>query len=122
MNTPPYDFYTGTYGGVSVRTEDWPRISAIATAYLQRTEAICRVTPYFGSLADAEPMVICSIADALQTYESARAGGRGEGVRSESIGSVSVSYATISEAMPDGLRAALSDAVAPWLHVCQVVV
>ncbi len=116
--TVAYSFYTGTYHGDAVEEADWAHVSRLASAHLDRLKALATVTPY-GDEDECESMAICAMADALGAWEaSTTAGG---GARSESIGSVRVTYAGAGEIMPRGLGHALMEAVRPWLHVGLVV-
>ena len=115
-----YEYYTETYGGSAVEEADWERLSRSASGHLDRTKALSRVTP-IGDEAECESMAICALAETLQAWEDASATTGAGGTRSESIGSVSVSYASSDELFPKGLGPALMDAMRPWLHVCLVV-
>ena len=118
MSLPvPYTYYTGTYGGTAIEEADWARLSQSASGHIDRFDAIAKVTP-LGDAAECRSMATCAMAEALQTWEEAATDG---GVRSEHIGSVSVSYSSTAELFPNGLRAGLIDAARPWLHVCLVV-
>ena len=115
-----YEYYTQTYGGSAVEEADWERLSRLASGHLERTKILSRVTP-IGDEAECESMAICAMAETLQAWEDASATTGAGGTRSESIGSVSVSYASVAELFPNGLGPALTDAMRPWLHVCLVV-
>jgi len=114
-----YQYYTETYHGTAVEEADWAHVSRTASAHLARVKALARVTPY-GDEDECESMAICAMAEQVLAWEEASTT-EGGGTRSESIGSVSASYATASELMPKGLSRALMDAMGPWLHVCLVV-
>lgn len=113
-----YSYYTGTYHGTIVGEDDWAHAALLASAHLDRLKALARVEPY-GDEAECESMAICAMAEVIATWNDAT-GGSG-GVSSESIGSVSVSYAGVEEIMPNGLGPALMASMRPWLHVCLVV-
>lgn len=113
---PTYDYYEMSYGGRSVGEDDWQRLSQAAAGHLDRLRAVARLTPY-GDADECGRMATCAMAEALQAWEDSTAP---DAVASEHVGSVSVTYAGAAQTMPRGLRAALVDAVRPWLHVCLV--
>ena len=117
--TVTYAYYTETYHGTAVEETDWARVSQLASAHLERVKTLAKVTPY-GDEAECESMAICAMSETMLAWEEASATGAG-GTRSESIGSVSVSYASAAELFPKGLGPALIDAMRPWLHVYTVV-
>lgn len=119
--TVAYSYYTGQYHGSAVAEGEWDHAALLASARLDQIKALATVTP-FGDEDECESMAICAMAEALQAWQEASATDGSGGARSESIGSVSVSYATAQELMPKGLAHELMSAVAPWLHVCLVVV
>ena len=118
--TVTYAYYTGTYHGTAVTQADWARVSQLASAHLERVKTLAKVTP-FGDVDECESMAICAMAETLQAWQDASATTGAGGTRSESIGSVKVSYASVAELFPNGLGPALTDAMHPWLHVCLVV-
>ncbi len=116
--TVAYGYYTDTYHGSAVEEADWAHVALLASAHLDRLKTLATVTPY-GDEDECESMAICAMAETLQTWEIA--GTTAGGAKSESIGSVHVTYSTAAELMPHGLATALVGAVRPWLHVCLVV-
>lgn len=78
-----YGFYTDTYVGSLVPEGCFAGLICRATAELERLKRMYRVTPY-GS--DSERMALCAMAENLYVLEKRR------GVRSTSVGGVSVTY------------------------------
>lgn len=113
-----YGYYTGTYGGTAIEEADWAHLSQLASGHIGRICALAIVTPY-GERDRCESMAVCAVAEVLQTWEDATT--NGAGVTSERVGSVSESYASAEQLMPQGLDAAIAKAMRPWLHVCLVV-
>ena len=117
-----YSYYTGTYGGSAIASEDWAGYAAKAHAYLAKLDTLSKVTPYGGDEAEAWSMALCAVAEQYSNFDAAANAGGGAGlVDSASIGSVSVSYdATFGGAVdltPAGREASLIDAVRTYLHV-----
>lgn len=81
-----YEFYTNTYHGGSIPSEEWPAAEREASAMLERYKRIYSVT---APTPDAESMAVCSMAEVIAAY-----GEIGPSVSSASIGSVSESYST----------------------------
>lgn len=75
-----YGFYRDTYLGSSIPQSRFPQLAARAAEELQRLKRICRVE----GGEDAQAMAVCAMAEALNTPDP--------GVRSATIGGVSVSY------------------------------
>ena len=115
--TVDYTFYTERYCGTAVAEGAWGHVSHVASAHLDRIRSLVRVTPY-GDPEWCEACAICAMAEAVQAWEEAAVEG---GEKSESIGSVRVTYASAEEAMPKGLERAMRNACRPWLHICAVV-
>lgn len=89
-----YGFYRGVYCGESLTEDEFIRLSARASAQLERYKRIYRVTE---PEKDSEAMAICAMTDALYYFESAQSG---DGpVSSASIGSVSVSYGNLANSV-----------------------
>ena len=81
-----YSFYTDTYHGGSITSEEWPAAEREASATLERYKRIYYVT---APTPEAESMAICFMADVIAAY-----GETGPSVSSASVGSVSESYST----------------------------
>lgn len=86
-----YDFYVNTYRGGSISEPEWPVFSARAQDQLSKYKRIYTVTPP-GETSEA--MAVCAMADTLAYFVAAQ-NGTGA-VASASIGSVSVSYGSVS--------------------------
>lgn len=84
-----YGFYTGTFHGGSIAAAEWPAYERAAAAQLAKYKRSYTVTALEDS-SDAESMAICSMAEALYSFDLI-ANGEG-GVQSASVGSVSTSY------------------------------
>lgn len=91
----PYDFYTNTYHGGAVTSEEWNQLATRAQSQLDKYKRIYTVTAPEES---SEAMAVCAMADAL-AYFTAAQNGTGGAVSSTSIGSVSVSYVNAAAAM-----------------------
>ena len=83
MEPVTYEFYTGTYHGGSISSEDWPAAEREARANLERYRRSYAVT---APEKNSENMAVCAMAEALVQASQAAA------LSSASIGSVSVSY------------------------------
>lgn len=81
-----YSFYTDTYHGGSITSEEWPAAEREASATLERYKRIYSVT---APATDADSMAVCAMAEVITAY-----GEIGPSVSSASIGSVSESYST----------------------------
>lgn len=112
--TVAYSYYTDQYHGTAVAEEEWGHAALLASAHLDRLKVLATVTPY-GDEDECESMAICAMAEVIATWNDATAASGG--VSSEHIGSVSVTYASVSEVMPKGLGPALMASARPWLHV-----
>ena len=86
-----YDFYVNTYRGGSISEQEWPVFSARAQDQLSKYKRIYTVT---APEKDSEAMAVCAMADTLAYFVAAQ-NGTGS-VSSASIGSVSVSYGSVS--------------------------
>ncbi len=78
-----YDFYVGSYLGTLIPEGSFPKMIARAQAELDSIRRYCQVT---GTGETSENMALCAMAEVL--YEAARR----QGVRSTSVGGVSVTY------------------------------
>lgn len=78
-----YGYYTGTYVGSLIPEGCFDAFICRATAELERLRRMYRVTAY-GS--DSERMALCGMAETLYALEKRR------GIRSTSVGGVSVTY------------------------------
>ncbi len=106
-----YDYYTGTYGGKAVTREDFPRLAAKASAYLDSLT--------FGRAAENSgderlKMCCCALCDIL----AATADTGGLVKQSESVGSWSYSLAGSSAATAEELmyKRCLMWLPAEWLY------
>ena len=77
-----YTFYTTVYLGSAVPEKAFPGMAAQASAELDSLKRRCRVS----GGEESEKLALCAMAEAI--YDSHRHGG----VRSASLGGVSVSY------------------------------
>ena len=84
-----YEFYMGRYHGGSISEQEWPIYEARAADQLARYKRFYSVSALE---ADAEDQAVCSMADAMYSFDLI-ANGEGGAVQSASIGSVSTSYA-----------------------------
>lgn len=87
-----FDFYTNTYRGSSIPLEEWVLFASRAAEQLARYKRIYTVT---APEKDSEAMAVCAIADALAYFAAAQSGAGGT-VTAASIGSVSVSYGSVT--------------------------
>ena len=90
-----YEFYTKTYKGTSIPLAEWPMFEARAQEQLAYYKRIYTVT---APEENSEKMAMCAMADAL-AYFTAAQNGTGGAVTSVSIGSVSVSYGNVANAV-----------------------
>jgi hypothetical protein len=98
-----YSYYTGTFLGTAIASADFARLALRASAVIDqvtfnRAAAIVLAATETATI-DLIKMATCAVAEAYQTNE---ADGSGGGIKSESIGSNSVTYR-------DGANATLSD-------------
>ena len=109
-----YSFYTETYYGTEIKAADFPRLASRASDFLDyytRGKA--------AKVTDEDVLTLlgkacCAIAEAIQTDERNRAlqaqsvqtalAGSGE-IKSESVGSYSVSYTTSADYKANGAEA-----------------
>ena len=85
-----YSFYNTVYLGSSIPQKAFDELAARASEILARLKRHCRVS---SAGEDSEKMALCAMAEALYHLR------RRQGVRSTSVGGVSVSYE-----QPDSLR------------------
>ena len=114
-----YDFYRDTYHGSSISDVDWPTFCHRAQEQLNRYKRIYAVE---APEANAEPMAVCAMADAL-AYFVAVQNGTGS-VQSATIGSVSVSYGNPAAAVdlsPKGQARELYRCASQYLQICRGV-
>ena len=78
-----YDFYQNTYLGSALSEAAFASFAARAEDYLAKLERTCSVKPYG---QDSRAMAVCAVAETLAVF------GSRQGVKSQSIGGVSVSY------------------------------
>lgn len=78
-----YDFYVNSYLGSAIPEKAFPGMAARAQEALRRFESIYRVA---SSGENSRNMALCAMAEAV--YEAQRQGG----MRSASVGSVTVHY------------------------------
>lgn len=86
-----YGFYVNTYRGGSISEQEWPVFSSRAQDQLRKYKRIYTIT---APEEDSEAMAVCAMAEALAYFVAAQ-NGTGA-VASASIGSVSVSYGSVS--------------------------
>lgn len=94
-----FEFYANEYLGGSISPQDWPTYEARAAEQLARYKRIYTVIVPEEE-PQAERLAICAMADAL-AYFTAAVNGAGGPVASASIGSVSTSYAGVSDGTVD---------------------
>ena len=109
-----YEFYKGTYLGSSINEQEWPLVSARAQDQLNRYKRIYTVV---APEEDSEAMAVCAMADVIAAISAAQSGAGA--VASASIGSVSVSYSTVSslDLSPKGQARELYDAARRYLDI-----
>lgn len=93
-----FEFYTGRYLGSSIGEADFPRLALRASQFLDYyTMGKSKKKPELEELK----MACCAIAERVSVVEAANAAAvksvSGDGLKSESVGSYSVSYETASE-------------------------
>lgn len=98
MSYADYTYYTETYGGKSVKQEDFPRLAAKASAYLDSLT--------FGRAAENSgderlKMCCCELCDSLLLTD----GSGGMVKQSESVGSWSYTLASSSEGTSEAVIA-----------------
>ncbi len=106
-----YTYYTATYGGKAVSEEDFPRLAAEASAYLDRET---RGRAAENSDDDRLKICCCSLCDILSATEDSL----GAVKQSESVGGWSYSLASGSDTTAEGLmhRKCLLWLPAEWLY------
>lgn len=92
-----YAFYTDSYHGSSIPSEEWPAYSIRAEDQIARYKRIYTVTVP-EELPDGESLAVCAIADTLYGFDLLASGEAGP-VQSAAIGSVSVSYGAAAQAI-----------------------
>ena len=80
-----YGFYTDIYLGSAISQKAFPGLIARAEAFLRQLKGCCRVVC---AGEEAEKMALCAVAEALQEQQ------KRQGLKSASVGGVSVSYAS----------------------------
>jgi len=78
-----YDFYLNTYLGSAISEKEFPVLAARAGEYLAMFRRKLHVAP---AGEETEKLALCAMAECLHGHN------RFSGVRSESVGSVSVTY------------------------------
>ena len=86
-----YAFYTGTYLGDVIASTDFNRLALRASAYVDRLTFDRAASDMENTTAIK--MAVCAVAEELQTIEQE---GDVGGIQSESVGSLSVTYASTS--------------------------
>lgn len=89
-----YDFYISKYCGCSISTAEWDLFARRAQEQLNRYKRVYTVT---APEETSEAMAVCAMADALAYFTAAQNGAGA--VSSASIGSVSVSYGGVQDAV-----------------------
>jgi len=87
-----YQYYLREYHGDLVKEAEWLRLSAEASAWIDRL-TFNRAATALTALQDKVKMAMCAIADELKMI---RDDGGLDGIVSESIGSASVTYSDTS--------------------------
>lgn len=84
-----YQYYTDMYRGKLTSEKEWPKLCVEASAYIDMLT--------FGRLrcgaeiTDSVKMAVCAVAETIQ-HRNTETAARAEGVKSESVGSQSVTY------------------------------
>lgn len=92
MSYADFGYYTDTYKGTSVLERDFPRLALRASSFLDYyTQGRAKLNPDL----DAIKMACCAIAEQVALFDSSQSGSAG--VKSESVGSYSVTYQTAEE-------------------------
>ena len=102
-----YGFYTDIYLGSAISQKAFPGRIARAEAFLDRLKSCCRVEC---AGEEAEKMALCAVAEAVQAQQ------KRQGIKSTSVGGVSVSYDTGA-----GSLRGLYEAAAVYLDIYRVV-
>lgn len=92
MSYADFEYYTGTYQGTSILERDFPRLSLRASSFLDYyTQGRAKLNQDL----DALKMACCAIAEQVALFDVSSSGTAG--VKSESVGSYSVTYQTAEE-------------------------
>ena len=86
--TTTYNYYTSTYYGNQIASDDWNRLASRADEKLTKYERLYTVS-YFDD-EHGRDNAICALAEAIQQHEDAAQSGGA--VSSVSVGSVSTSF------------------------------
>ena len=107
-----YEFYTNSYYGVAISSEDFPRLSSRASDFIDYYTKGKAAKVDDESTLTALAKACCAIAEAMQIDEQNRAlaskaaaaalSEDGGEVKSESVGSHSVSYTTAADYIKSG--------------------
>ena len=93
-----YTYYTNTYLGTLIASADFARLALRASAQIDRVtfDRVAAIVTAATDIAtiDKITMATCNVAETLQAIDAAELSGV-DNVKSESVGSYSVSYATI---------------------------
>ncbi len=109
-----FTFYTDIYRGSAIPVEDWAGYEARAAARLARYKRVYTVT---APNENAEAMAVCAMAEALQGFDLIA-----NGVRSASVGSVSVSYGSSAvDISPKAQAKELYRCACLYLDICRGV-
>lgn len=122
-----YEFYTESFFGNAIAEADFPRLSSRASDFIDYYTRGKAATAANEAVLTALAKCCCAIAEAMQTDEqnaalaakataAALASGTGE-VKSESVGSWSVSYATAGDYAAKSAKDAVNDANAAYAAI-----
>ena len=123
-----YAFYTEDYFGTAIDEADFPRLASRASDFLDYYTRGKAAQATAEAVMEALAKACCAVADAIQADERAKAiaaraaeaalSGSGE-IKSESVGSYSVTYATTADYARSGAAAAVKDARAAYAAIAQ---
>lgn len=110
-----YSYYTGTYLGTAITSPAFGALALRASAVIDQI-TFNRAAPIVAAAVETETIdlikkAMCNVAEELQRQDAA---GGADAVRSESVGSYSVTYADQSSAMRTN-QDRLGDAANLWL-------
>ena len=92
MSYADFEYYTDTYKGSTILERDFPRLASRASSFLDYyTQGRSKLNPDL----DALKMACCAIAEQMVLFDAPSSGSAG--VKSESVGSYSVTYQTAEE-------------------------
>lgn len=116
-----YAFYTEIYQGKVVPEDEWRRISARASAFL---DDITYGRLHHGwTVTEAVKMACCAVAEAIHTQKAAQAQGAkaaAAGIKSENNDGYSVSFGTQAD-MQAAMQAQMSEAAGVYLPPCSPI-